>query len=71
MSEHIRPSIIAGQWYPGSARELTRMIDQFFAQVEPTELEGEVVALISPHAGYAYSGTDCRLCVSPGPAPIF
>lgn len=56
MSEHIRPSIIAGQWYPGSARELTRTIDRFFAQVEPTEPEGEIVALISPHAGYAYSG---------------
>jgi MEMO1 family protein len=56
VSEHIRPSIIAGQWYPGNTRELTRTIERFFAQVDSTELEGTIVALISPHAGYAYSG---------------
>jgi AmmeMemoRadiSam system protein B len=56
MVQRIRPSIIAGQWYPGDAAGLRRTLDHFFDQVSPVEHAGEVVALISPHAGYAYSG---------------
>ena len=55
MSE-IRSSVIAGQWYPGTARELRRTIEGFLARVEPAETPQQVVGLISPHAGYAYSG---------------
>lgn len=56
MAQMIRRSVIAGQWYPGSARELEHMIQQFFANVELEEIDGEVIGLISPHAGYVYSG---------------
>ena len=62
MSYRVRESVIAGQWYPGHAQELRRMIEGFFANVEPRALDGvrapgaEVVGLISPHAGYVYSG---------------
>jgi AmmeMemoRadiSam system protein B len=56
MPHRTRPSLIAGQWYPGHAEELRRTIEGYFAQVKHVELPGEPVALISPHAGYAYSG---------------
>jgi MEMO1 family protein len=56
MSNQVRPSLIAGQWYPGSPSELRETIQGYFAHVEPVDLPGEPVALISPHAGYAYSG---------------
>lgn len=56
MSRQIRRSILAGQWYPGTARELERTIESFFANVEPAGLDGQAVGLICPHAGYAYSG---------------
>jgi AmmeMemoRadiSam system protein B len=56
MPQRVRRSVIAGQWYPGSARELERTVEGYFANVVPTELDGEIVGLISPHAGYAYSG---------------
>jgi AmmeMemoRadiSam system protein B len=52
----VRRSIIAGQWYPGSSRELRRTIEGYLADVKPTTLNGELMGLISPHAGYAYSG---------------
>ncbi len=52
----VRSSVIAGQWYPGTAHELRRTIEGFLARVEPTGTLQEVVGLISPHAGYAYSG---------------
>lgn len=56
MAQNIRPSVIAGQWYPGTARELQRTVERFYANVEPLDLPGELVGLISPHAGYDYSG---------------
>lgn len=56
MAQRVRPSLIAGQWYPGDAAGLRRTVDRFLAQVGPTPHAGAVVALISPHAGYAYSG---------------
>lgn len=52
----VRPSGIAGQWYPGSQRALEATLDGFFGQVRQGPVEGELVGLIAPHAGYAYSG---------------
>ena len=56
MSQQIRASVIAGQWYPGRARELERAIERFYDLVDPVNVAGEIVGLISPHAGYTYSG---------------
>ncbi len=56
MSDRTRHSIIAGQWYPGTARELRRTVERFLANAEAVTLDGTIVGLISPHAGYAYSG---------------
>ncbi len=52
----VRPSAIAGTWYPGSAGLLRRTVEEYLAAVKPVALPGPVLALISPHAGYAYSG---------------
>jgi len=52
----IRQSVIAGSWYPGQPDVLRRTLEGYLADAEKVELEGELRALISPHAGYAYSG---------------
>jgi MEMO1 family protein len=52
----IRSSAIAGAWYPGSAPVLRRTIEGYLDQVHPVALPGRLMALVSPHAGYAYSG---------------
>lgn len=52
----VRRSVIAGSWYPGSASALASTIDAFMAAVDEGPLEGELRGLISPHAGYSYSG---------------
>lgn len=52
----IRQSVIAGDWYPGQPDVLRRTLKGYLADAEKVELEGELKALISPHAGYAYSG---------------
>ena len=52
----VRPSPIAGQWYPGTPDRLRERVQDFLdvADVEP--LNGRVVGLVAPHAGHTYSG---------------
>ncbi len=53
----IRPSPIAGTWYPGDSETLKKTVSEFIAQADVNALESKPIALISPHAGYAYSGS--------------
>ncbi|MCK5054064.1 MAG: AmmeMemoRadiSam system protein B [Anaerolineales bacterium] len=52
----IRPSPIAGTWYPGSAETLAQSIDQYLNAATIQPLDGDVVGIIAPHAGHRYSG---------------
>lgn len=54
--ERIRPAAVAGSWYPDDPKQLTELLDRFLAQAPAPADKGRVRALISPHAGYAYSG---------------
>ena len=54
--QHVRESVIAGSWYPGDPARLTKDIKGYLKQVPAHKIEGELIALISPHAGYMYSG---------------
>lgn len=56
MKEEIRKAAVAGSFYPADAPALSREVRQSLAAVSPEEVPGEIVALVSPHAGYAYSG---------------
>ncbi len=51
-----RPAQLAGQWYPADARKLALGIDHFLDAARLEELDGEVVAVMAPHAGHYYSG---------------
>jgi len=55
-ADQTRESVIAGSWYTGNARALQTQIEGFLADVPKAEDGGRLVALISPHAGYVYSG---------------
>jgi hypothetical protein len=46
---------VAGTWYPGTAAELAAAVDAHLARAT-RDVEGELVALIAPHAGLMYSG---------------
>ncbi len=52
----VRPSPIAGTWYPGSAEALARSVDVQLEAAQPDPIPGEIVAVIVPHAGHRYSG---------------
>jgi len=48
-------SSLAGRWYTADAQMLNKQVAGFFERAE-TEPKDDVIALILPHAGYAYSG---------------
>src|SRR3989454_9292494 len=48
----VRPSPIAGQWYPGDARTLGDEVDRHLTAAGAVTADGAVVALIAPHAGH-------------------
>ena len=52
----IRPSPIAGSWYPANPKSLATSIDKFLEEVRLPEIHGRVIAVIAPHAGHRYSG---------------
>ncbi len=52
----VRPSPIAGRWYPGEPSQLTASVDGYLDAAHLPALEGEVVAVVAPHAGHLYSG---------------
>ncbi len=52
----IRPSILAGTWYPADKNELLEMIGRFLSNAHIAAIKGKIKAIIVPHAGYMYSG---------------
>jgi MEMO1 family protein len=52
----IRPAAVSGMFYPADPTILALQIDQLLEKHESTPLPGELLGLVSPHAGYAYSG---------------
>ncbi len=52
----VRPSPIAGTWYDNRPKQLAAEIDGYLDNAVLPTLEGDVIAVIAPHAGYRYSG---------------
>ena len=57
MNLDLRPSPIAGLWYEGDPKVLARTIDGYLDHAQLPNLEGEVIAVVAPHAGHRYSGS--------------
>lgn len=54
--DYIKKSLIAGSWYPGNARILAKDIQHYFNEVPDAPIQGQILGLVAPHAGYMYSG---------------
>jgi AmmeMemoRadiSam system protein B/AmmeMemoRadiSam system protein A len=52
----VRRPVVAGAFYPGEADALASLIDRMLDDAGTNELDGDVMALVAPHAGYMYSG---------------
>ncbi|MFA6355820.1 MAG: AmmeMemoRadiSam system protein B, partial [Candidatus Omnitrophota bacterium] len=55
-AESIQKPVVAGSFYPAESVILARQVDKYLEDAKPRQIDGEIVALISPHAGYEYSG---------------
>lgn len=69
-AEEVKLPNVAGSFYPDNPVELSAMIDKFLEAANPKAIEGDrpegyglasdgqshIFAIISPHAGYGYSG---------------
>jgi AmmeMemoRadiSam system protein B len=51
-----RKPAVAGQFYPGNSNELRNELRRLFALIAPKPIDGNILAVISPHAGYVFSG---------------
>lgn len=56
MALDVRPSPLAGRWYDADPELLARKVDEYLDDAQLPDLEGEVIAVIAPHAGHTYSG---------------
>lgn len=54
--QKLRPAGVAGSFYPAQPAALTAMMDQMLAQVPLPQIDGQIIAVAAPHAGYPYSG---------------
>ena len=52
----VRSSPLAGSWYPADPEELRKMLINYLEKAKIPKIKGRILALISPHAGYIYSG---------------
>jgi MEMO1 family protein len=52
----VRQPAVAGTFYPGEENELRNMILEMLQQTSTEQIENHIVGIISPHAGYTYSG---------------
>ncbi|MFQ5674254.1 MAG: AmmeMemoRadiSam system protein B [bacterium] len=52
----VRPAAVADLFYPANRADLENQIETFLDNANPVDLDGEISALLSPHAGYPYSG---------------
>ncbi|MDD5556307.1 MAG: AmmeMemoRadiSam system protein B [bacterium] len=55
-SQVVREPAVAGAFYPGSAGALGRSVREYLSEAPVPEVEGRIVGLVAPHAGYQYSG---------------
>ncbi len=52
----IFPAQVSGTFYPSEPAVLARTVDEFIDRAEVEPIDGRILAIISPHAGYIYSG---------------
>lgn len=52
----IRPALGAGKWFPGTPALLRPLIAEHLENAFVPEVKNRILAVVTPHAGYVYSG---------------
>jgi len=56
-AQQIKKPVVSGAFYPDSAKILAQNLKQFLGWAELNKTDKDILALISPHAGYKYCGS--------------
>ncbi len=54
--QKLRQAGVAGSFYPSDPSALKAMMDDMMSHVSQPAVEGHILAVVAPHAGYPYSG---------------
>jgi hypothetical protein len=54
--QEVREPAVSGMFYPDKPDILSRDVKKYLENAKKEKIDGEVIALVSPHAGYMYSG---------------
>lgn len=55
-AELIQKPVVAGMFYPARRSVLKKEVLRFISKAPKKSFDGEIIGLVSPHAGYRYSG---------------
>ncbi len=55
-SENLRFPAVDGRFYPGEEKELSKEVKEYLKKAPSIKTEENVLAVVSPHAGYTFSG---------------
>ena len=55
-AEDVKKADLAGTWYTGSEAQLRNELEGYLTAANPEKIDGKIFAIISPHAGYRFSG---------------
>jgi AmmeMemoRadiSam system protein B/AmmeMemoRadiSam system protein A len=55
-AENVKEPAVAGTFYPADKDSLKKSVEDFLSKAETSPDHGKLIAIISPHAGYIYSG---------------
>ncbi len=55
-TEQVKEPAVAGTFYPSDKKELKESVDTFLSKPKKVQRDDRLIAVISPHAGYRYSG---------------
>jgi AmmeMemoRadiSam system protein B/AmmeMemoRadiSam system protein A len=56
MKAQERKPTVAGSFYPGEPAKLAKMIAEMLSKAQRPAIDGDIIGIIAPHAGYIYSG---------------
>jgi len=55
-ADEVKRADLAGSWYSSNKDELRAVLEGFISNANPPPIDDRILGLISPHAGYAFSG---------------
>jgi AmmeMemoRadiSam system protein B len=52
----VRCALGGGRWFPADKKELGSMVGEYIKEAKVPKVEGRIMAVMAPHAGFIYSG---------------